>query len=155
MAEGSVSERRVRPIQEAASSGNWKQALQLCEKWSKKGEKSDQFLVCGLYTGPPDFIADLLLQALKATILLKQPDAAQHERGKLEIVQLCKRDPAITDVDALQQIQDALRDLSLHTQEGPKLWERAIAKSPQNRDLLMTWLHSSIAESNWLSAQKV
>ena len=51
MAEGSVSERRVRPIQEAAASGNWKQALQLCDKWSKKGEKSDQFLVCSFCIG--------------------------------------------------------------------------------------------------------
>jgi N-terminal acetyltransferase B complex non-catalytic subunit len=96
-----------------------------------------------------------MLQALKATILLKQPDTAQHERGKQEIVQLCKKEPAITNVEALQQIQDALRDLSLHTLEGPKLWERAIAKDPQNRDVLMTWLHSSTAESNWLSTQKV
>lgn len=46
MAEVSVSERRIHPIQDAAALGNWKQALQLCDKWSKKGEKSDQFLVC-------------------------------------------------------------------------------------------------------------
>jgi hypothetical protein len=40
-----VSERRVRPIQEAVECQHWKQALQLCEKWHKKGEKSDRFQV--------------------------------------------------------------------------------------------------------------
>lgn len=96
-----------------------------------------------------------MLQAVKATILLKQPDTNLHERGKQQIIQLCSREPAITEIVALQQIQDALRDLSLHKQEGTKLWERAIAKDPQNQDLLMTWLYSSVVESNWLSAQKV
>ena len=45
MADSSVSDRRIRPIQDAISSGNWKQAAQLCDKWSKKGERSDRFLV--------------------------------------------------------------------------------------------------------------
>ena len=40
-----VSERRIRPIEEAIGTKNWKQALQLCEKWHKKGEKADRFLV--------------------------------------------------------------------------------------------------------------
>jgi hypothetical protein len=45
MSDLSVSERRIRPIQDAVASENWKQALQLCDKWSKKGERSDRFLV--------------------------------------------------------------------------------------------------------------
>jgi hypothetical protein len=45
-----VSERRIRPIQDAVESRNWKQAMQLCEKWHKKGEKSDQFQVHGVHT---------------------------------------------------------------------------------------------------------
>ena len=40
-----VSERRIKPIQDAVDAGNWKQALQQCEKWQKKGERSDRFLV--------------------------------------------------------------------------------------------------------------
>lgn len=40
-----VSERRIRPIQDAVNSQQWKQALQLCDKWHKKGEKSDRFQV--------------------------------------------------------------------------------------------------------------
>lgn len=40
-----VTERRVRPIQDALATGNYKQALKDCEKWQKKGESSDRFLV--------------------------------------------------------------------------------------------------------------
>ena len=47
MAE-SVTERRIRPIEDAVASGNWKQAWKECEKWHKKGEKSDRFLVSQL-----------------------------------------------------------------------------------------------------------
>ena len=45
MTEGSITERRIRPIQEAIRANNWKQALKECEKWQKKGEASDRFLV--------------------------------------------------------------------------------------------------------------
>lgn len=46
MADTAVTERRIRPIQDAIAAGNWKQALKDCEKWHKKGESSDRFLVC-------------------------------------------------------------------------------------------------------------
>ena len=45
MSDLSVSERRIRPIQDAIASENWKQALKECDKWQKKGEKSEKFLV--------------------------------------------------------------------------------------------------------------
>lgn len=57
MSDPSVSERRIRPIQDAVATGNWKQALKECEKWQKKGEKSDKFLVCAATVyelGPTD-----------------------------------------------------------------------------------------------------
>ncbi len=45
MSAVSVVERRDKQIQEAVENGNWKQALQLCDKRIKKGEKNDQLLV--------------------------------------------------------------------------------------------------------------
>lgn len=45
MADTAVTERRIRPIQDAVDAGNWRQALKECEKWQKKGEASDRFLV--------------------------------------------------------------------------------------------------------------
>ena len=49
MSDVSVTERRIRPIQDAVASKNWKQALKECDKWQKKGEKSDKFLVGSLF----------------------------------------------------------------------------------------------------------
>lgn len=45
MADTAVTERRIRPINDALSAGNIRQALKECEKWQKKGEASDRFLV--------------------------------------------------------------------------------------------------------------
>ena len=33
MADTAVTERRIRPIQDAMRAGNWRQALKECEKW--------------------------------------------------------------------------------------------------------------------------
>jgi len=88
-------------------------------------------------------------------VLVNQPDQSQHDRGRADILELCGRSPAITDYEAIYQIQDALKDLSLRSTEGPKVWERAVAAKPSDKDLYMRWLNQSIADSNWLSAQKV
>lgn len=88
-------------------------------------------------------------------MLLQQPDAKSRDKGKAEVQQLCQRTPAIVNVEAIFQLQDSLRQLSLGREEGPKVWERAIAARPGDKDLLQTWLHDSITESNWMSAQKV
>ncbi len=54
MSTVSVNERRDKQIQDALDSRNFKQALQLCDKRIKKGEKNDYLLVSqryALYTG--------------------------------------------------------------------------------------------------------
>ncbi|KAL2421185.1 hypothetical protein ABEF95_005400 [Exophiala dermatitidis] len=135
MSDPTVSERRIRPIQDAVATENWKQALQLCDKWSKKGEKSDRFL------------------ALKAFVLVNQLDKNQHDRGQAEVLQLCKRNPPVTDPETIYQLQEALKCLSLE-EEGPKLWERAVTAKQNDKDLYMRWLNQAILDNNWLSAQK-
>ncbi|KIW94386.1 uncharacterized protein Z519_04362 [Cladophialophora bantiana CBS 173.52] len=135
MSDPSVSERRIRPIQDAIASANWKQALQLCDKWFKKGERSDRFL------------------ALKAFVLVNQQDKAQHDRGRGEVFDLCKRTPPITEPEAIYQLQHALKSLSLH-EESPKLWERALSANKDDKDLYMRWLNQAVADNNWRSAQK-
>ncbi|KAK5536871.1 hypothetical protein LTR25_005546 [Vermiconidia calcicola] len=137
MSDASVTERRIRPIQDAVASSNWKQALQLCDKWSKKGEKSDRFL------------------ALKAFVLVNLSEKAHHDRGKTEILDLCKRNPPITEPEAIYQMQDALKCLSLKEEEGPKIWERAVIAKQNDKDLYTRWLNQAIADNDWLSAQKV
>ncbi|OAL23801.1 hypothetical protein AYO22_06120 [Fonsecaea multimorphosa] len=137
MSDPSVSERRIRPIQDAVASANWKQALQLCDKWFKKGERSDRFL------------------ALKAFVLVNQPDKTQHDRGQEEVFDLCKRNPPITEPEAIYQLQHALRSLEIHDEESPKLWERALSAKRDDKDLYMRWLNQAVADNNWKSAQKV
>lgn len=44
MAEA-VTDRRIASIRDFVQDHNWKQALKECEKWHKKGERSDRFLV--------------------------------------------------------------------------------------------------------------
>lgn len=46
LVENKVNDRRDRQIQEAIDVRNWKQALSLCEKRLKRGEKSDNLSVC-------------------------------------------------------------------------------------------------------------
>ncbi|KAH0842404.1 hypothetical protein AYO21_10520 [Fonsecaea monophora] len=136
MSDPSVSERRIRPIQDAVASANWKQALQLCDKWFKKGERSDRFL------------------ALKAFVLVNQPDKTQYDRSREEVLDLCKRTPPLTEPEAIYQLQNALKTLSLH-EESPKLWERALSVKKDDKDLYMRWLNQAVADNNWKSAQKV
>lgn len=86
---------------------------------------------------------------------MHQPDLKQREKGQSDTLQLCRRQPPVLNLEAIYQLQDSLKQISLEAEEGPKLWERAIAARPTDKDLLTTWLNSSITTSNWQSAQKV
>ena len=151
--DSSVTDRRIRPIIDAVAASNWKQALQLCEKWSKKGERSERFFVSTLKSVLLSRLRDM--KALKAAVLVHQPDKTQHARGVSETISLCQREPPITDIDILQGLQDILKELNLRDEHGAKLWARACWARPNDQDLLMTWLEQSQAENDWLSAQKV
>ncbi|KAK5099395.1 hypothetical protein LTS08_005977 [Lithohypha guttulata] len=137
MADSAVTERRIRPIIDALSAGNVKQALKDCEKWQKKGEASDRFL------------------ALKAAVLLRSPDKKQKESGSKKTLQLCRRTEPVLNFEAIHQLQDSLKLMHLDGEESPKLWERAVAARPNDHELVTTWLNSSITASNWQNAQKV
>jgi hypothetical protein len=151
MSDPSVSERRIRPIQDALASGSWKQALKECDKWFKKGERSDRFLVRS------DVVcrnmARWISQALKAFVLANQPDKSQHDRGKQEALDLSKRYPPVTEPEAIYQLQDVFKSLSLT--DAPNLWERALTTKKDDKDLFMRWINQAIAENDWRNAQKV
>lgn len=88
-------------------------------------------------------------------MLAKQPDSNSTKRGRDELAQLCNRTPAITDLDTIYQIQIALHDLGIDEDGGRKLWERAAAARPEDKDIAMTWLDEAIDRCDWQSAQKV
>lgn len=102
----------------------------------------------------PNAYADLA-QALRAFVLVNHPEKSQHTRGRTEVLDLCKRNPPITEPEAIYQMQDALKTLSLREVEGPKLWERAVTAKQNDQDLYVRWLNQAIADDNWFSAQKV
>ena len=88
-------------------------------------------------------------------MLAKQQDTNSKRRGRDELVQLCTRTPAITDLDTIFQIQTALNDLGLGHNGENRLWERAAGARPEDRDIAMTWLDEAIDRCDWQSAQKV
>ena len=88
-------------------------------------------------------------------MLAKQQDTSSTKRGRDEIVKLCNRNPAITDLDTIYQIQIALNDLGIDDDGGRRLWERAAAIRPEDKEIAMTWLDEAIDRCDWQSAQKV
>lgn len=86
---------------------------------------------------------------------MRQSDEKQQERGTKETLQLCRRTPPVLNFEAIHQLQDSLKLMSLENEEGPKLWERAVAARPTDEDFITTWLENSISLSNWQNAQKV
>lgn len=93
-------------------------------------------------------------QAVKAFVLVNHADKSQHDRGKTEVLDLCKRSPPVTEPEAIYQLQTALKTISLHD-ETSKLWERALTAKKDDKDLYTRWLNQAIADSDWRSAQKV
>lgn len=86
---------------------------------------------------------------------MRQSDEKQQERGANETLQLCRRKNPVLNFEAIHQLQDSLKLMSLEDTEGPKLWERAVAAQPTDEDLMTTWLENSVAVSSWQNAQKV
>ena|SRR5271154_1833887 len=97
----------------------------------------------------------MAMQAVRAFVFTKQHDGTLRRRGTEDLLQLCRRTPAITDTPALHQIQDTLKDLSLSDEESTNLWARAVAAAPDDKDLNDAWFQRSLAECNWQAAQKV
>ena len=95
------------------------------------------------------------VEAIKAFVQANQSEASVRELGREHVTKLCNRIPAVTDLEALHQIQATLKELSLQAEESTKLWDRAATAKPEDKDLLMTWFNRSTAEYDWRSAQKV
>ncbi|KKY29016.1 putative cytoskeleton organization protein [Phaeomoniella chlamydospora] len=132
----STTQRRLKPIQDHIDGGNWKQALQLCEKYQKKGEKSDLFL------------------ATRALVLAKQPEEKQQKQGKDALLQLCAQTPPITDEEIIEQLDSALTSLGLHKENSLRLWERAALAKTRDGEFIERWLARAVTELDWTSAQR-
>ncbi|KAI9809860.1 MAG: hypothetical protein M1825_000293 [Sarcosagium campestre] len=144
----SIADRRNQQVWEAIGANNQKQALQLCTKRLKKGEKSDYLL------------------ALKAYILSKSFLSAQVQEGLRDVDLLVGKEPAISDLGTLKVLESALRKIERHGQterlqlsHQPKeltarLWERAVKAKSGDEALCREWFFSAFRLQDWRSAQK-
>ncbi|KPI45548.1 uncharacterized protein AB675_463 [Cyphellophora attinorum] len=135
MADTSVTERRLRSIEDFLSAGKLPQALKECQKWEKKGEKSDRFL------------------ALKGAVLLQHQDPNHYLKGGEELRQLCYRVPPVTNLDAITTIKKALKAKGLEEYGSRDLYKRAAnASKTADTTLLMAWLHDCTSEGRYQDA---
>ncbi|KAF3481657.1 uncharacterized protein GIQ15_04416 [Arthroderma uncinatum] len=136
MASNAVTERRNKQIQDAIDGQNLKQALQLCEKRLKKGEDSS------------------FLKAWKANILFSHADDAHRQRGIAETLQLCSSTPPVTDLEALNILQDTLNEVGGHGDTARALWQNAAKAKPQDLEVQLRWFRVSSDAGDWKTAQK-
>ncbi|KAI9839626.1 MAG: hypothetical protein M1819_002252 [Sarea resinae] len=139
-----VDRRRDKQVWEALDANNFRQALQLCEKRLKKGEKSDNLL------------------ALRAHVLLTSPSASQQEQGVTEFERLCAKEPPVTDLHTLSMIQQALGGSNARKSvlKGRRsvnvalLWERAAKFRSGDESLPKEWFMITFELNQWVDAQK-
>ncbi|KAL4906508.1 hypothetical protein BDW74DRAFT_133702 [Aspergillus multicolor] len=131
-----VFQRRNKQIEDAIDGQNLKQALQLIEKRIKKGEDTS------------------FLRSWRAHVLFRHADEAHRQRGIAETLQLCKGDPAVTDLDTLDMLYETLQKIGGHEETMRSIWERAAKAKPQLRDIQTRWFDYSFESDDWKSAQK-
>ncbi|KAI9818225.1 MAG: hypothetical protein M1827_000850 [Pycnora praestabilis] len=136
----SIEDRRDKQIWDAIEGDNFKQALQLCQKRLKKGEKGHYFL------------------ALKAYVLTQSAASKQNEEGFAELKNLAVQEPPITDINTLQLLQRGLTGIEGAQPEvrscSSTLWERAIKASPKDEELSKAWFFLALRQNEWKAAQK-
>lgn len=172
MSSDAVVQRRNKQIQDTIDSQNFKQALQLCEKRLKKGEDTPYLRVCflislssplphhtllrgALFKITGFYANSSLLQAWKAHILFRHADDAHRQRGVRETMELCNLEPPISDLDALDMLQQTLKRMGNHEDTMRAIWERAAKAKPQQLELQTRWFNHSSERCDWKSAQKV
>ncbi|KAK2788459.1 hypothetical protein FQN53_003605 [Emmonsiellopsis sp. PD_33] len=136
MSSTAVFERRNKQIQDAIDGQNLKQALQLCEKRLKKGEDSH------------------FLKAWKAHILFSHADDVHRQRGVSETLELCRLEPPVSDLDALNMLYDTLKDLEDHAETARGIWQKAAQAKPQELDVQLRWFTLASDAGDWKTAQK-
>ncbi|PGH15870.1 hypothetical protein AJ80_05401 [Polytolypa hystricis UAMH7299] len=136
MSSAAVFERRNKQIQDAIDAQNLKQALQLCDKRLKKGEDSH------------------FLKAWKAHILFTHVDDAHRQRGVAETLELCRTEPPVTDIDALDMISRTLEGEDQYTGTARETWQKAAKAKPQELDIQLRWFNLACEVGDWKTAQK-
>ncbi|KAI9826528.1 MAG: hypothetical protein M1826_006629 [Phylliscum demangeonii] len=159
-----VNERKNQLVWDALKYDNYKQALQLCNKRLKRGERGDYLpvglpsLSCGLNDADH-------AQALKAHVLAHFPSGAQKLEGLAEAKSLAEKDPAVTDPEILSLLQKTFDILERQPRTEPNLdqakdlsvllWDRALKAAPEVEHLARKCFLSYLQRQDWRNAQKV
>lgn len=72
-----------------------------------------------------------------------------------ETLQLCKAEPAISDIDSLDILHRTLQKMDDHTELRSTIWEKAAKAKPQDHTLQMRWFTLGFEAADWKTAQKV
>ncbi|TKA64720.1 hypothetical protein B0A49_07987 [Cryomyces minteri] len=136
----SKSNWKVNDLEEYIRSGKFKEGLGRCDTWLKKDPKNSGLLLC------------------KATLLTQLGRMSES----LKIYNdLCRRQPPITDVEQIKQIQHCVVDAkrvageSLSSGEDiDYLWQTAIKTKKDGRTLCEEWFKICAITETWQDAQK-
>lgn len=132
----SASARRSKQLQELLDGKHYKQALNLCEKGFKKGDKSEDLLVTWV------------------NILLGHPDQARREQGSRELDEILGRTHPISETEALVALNNAAKARNDDDPRIQTIWERAVSVRQGDEDLYRTWFKTKFLEGKWTAAQK-
>ncbi|KAI5812471.1 N-acetyltransferase B complex non catalytic subunit-domain-containing protein [Pyronema omphalodes] len=129
--------RKNQLVWEQLELGAPKQALQLCNRRLKKGEKSESLLV------------------LKAFVLTNISTPAATEEALQIARSLSDRTPPTQSIDTLRLLSRVWSNLGpAYAEEGTKLWDRAVKSQPQNEELAKEWFWGMVRVLDWQGAQK-
>ncbi|KAL7273222.1 mitochondrial distribution and morphology [Rhizina undulata] len=133
----SPTDRKNQQVWDALEIGAFKQALQLCNKRLKKGEKSDYLLTLKAHT----------------LTLLATPAALSEALQILQ--QLSTQTPPVESIEALRLLSRTWNNLgSAHAEEISKLMERAVKYRPSDENLAKEWFWGTVRSLDWRGAQK-
>ncbi|KAF8539658.1 N-acetyltransferase B complex non catalytic subunit-domain-containing protein [Trichophaea hybrida] len=131
------NERKNQLVWEQLELKAYKQALQLCNRRIKKGEKSEMLLT------------------LKAFVLTHIATPATTDEATQIARSLSDRTPPTQSVDVLRLLSRVWSNLGpSQADEVTKLWERAVKSQPQNEDLAREWFWGTVRTLDWRGAQK-
>lgn len=88
-------------------------------------------------------------------ILLAHSDQARQLQGRHELGEILAKKPPLSELKALEALNNAAKDWQSPDPRIETIWERAVSVRPQDEQLYVSWFHARLKERKWDSAQKV
>ena len=88
-------------------------------------------------------------------VLLSWPDPARQAQGAKHLDLLLDRKLALTDLDALLELDAALKDKEDYGRKTQQIWQKAAASRPTDELLHKLWYRSKFDAGDFRAAQQV